>query len=326
MRQPQPASTQSTTYEPLKVVSSTNSEYYFLYEINITTDSWGNTAVFYDGTPQFVQPYQSGFYRKWTSSGYTQTQPVSNVSAIIKYNGSTTPPSGSPTTATTVNVVITMTTPVANTFSYSFVIQPKTTSLSSITVNDATVSTTFDGTNQDQSNNFTGNLNQPILISYKGTGATTYGPSSTPPTNAGTYLVTASITGTVDYTSASTTSNLTINKITHVDFFEQNTIQSQYTGSPVPVTFTTIPSGLSYTVKYNGSLTPPTNIGAYTIVGQITDSNVVSNATGVVSSGLFTIVKSNQITSSTANSTTLVRATYSYAMNKFLVDFVGTYQ
>ena len=42
-----------------------------------------------------------------------------------------------------------------------------------------------------------------LTLSYSGTGGTTYGPSSTPPTNAGSYTVTASVAASGIYTAAS---------------------------------------------------------------------------------------------------------------------------
>jgi hypothetical protein len=53
-----------------------------------------------------------------------------------------------------------------------------------------------------------------VTLSYSGTGATTYGPSATPPTNVGTYLVTAQTAGNVNNTAGtSTAAALTINKV-----------------------------------------------------------------------------------------------------------------
>jgi hypothetical protein len=326
---PDPGTVLASEYKPLEVISSTNAKYVYRYALPITTDAYGNKGVFYDGTPATVFPYDGGFFIKYSGTNPAlagSLDVVYNVVATTKYNGSTTPPIGSSTTPTNVSVVVTMTSPAVNTFSFSYVLQPQAVLLRTIEKKSAYVEVKYNGVSQPQSDNFTSNLDQPISISYKGINATTYGPSSTPPTNAGTYLVTASITGTSAYSSASVTSYLTIKQLANVEVFNQNSYSAYYTASPIPVTFSTIPAGLSYTVKYTGSLTPPTNIGSYTIVGQISDSNVSPNALGTVISGEFSITKSNQIPSSTANSTTIVRATYSYAINKFLVDFVGTYQ
>src|SRR5664280_2741667 len=46
-----------------------------------------------------------------------------------------------------------------------------------------------------------------------------------------------------------------------------------YTGSPLAATATTVPSGLTVNLTYNGNSTAPTAAGSYTVVGTISDSN-----------------------------------------------------
>jgi hypothetical protein len=55
-------------------------------------------------------------------------------------------------------------------------------------------------------------LSPAVTLSYTGTSGTTYGPTSTAPTAAGSYTVTASFAGNVDYAAASDTASLTIGK------------------------------------------------------------------------------------------------------------------
>src|SRR5262249_10902314 len=55
-------------------------------------------------------------------------------------------------------------------------------------------------------------LSPAVTFSYAGTGSTTYGPTATVPTNAGTYQATASFAGNANYNSASNTADITINK------------------------------------------------------------------------------------------------------------------
>ena len=57
-------------------------------------------------------------------------------------------------------------------------------------------------------------LGPAVTFSYVGTGTTTYGPTATAPTNAGTYQATASFAGNSNYTSASNAAALTIDKAT----------------------------------------------------------------------------------------------------------------
>jgi hypothetical protein len=55
-------------------------------------------------------------------------------------------------------------------------------------------------------------LSPAVTFSYAGSGTTTYPASSTPPTGAGTYTATASFAGNANYTGASGSASITINK------------------------------------------------------------------------------------------------------------------
>ncbi len=55
-----------------------------------------------------------------------------------------------------------------------------------------------------------------------------------------------------------------------------------YTGSPQSVTATTNPSGLSVTITYNGSSTPPTNAGTYAVVATISSPDYTGSASGTM--------------------------------------------
>ncbi|MGB8715757.1 MAG: MBG domain-containing protein [Rhodanobacteraceae bacterium] len=57
-------------------------------------------------------------------------------------------------------------------------------------------------------------------------------------------------------------------------------LSSVYDGSPHAVAATTDPSGLSYSVTYDGSSTPPTNAGEYSVVATITDPGYVGTGSG----------------------------------------------
>ena len=63
---------------------------------------------------------------------------------------------------------------------------------------------------------------------------------------------------------------------------KNNTISKVYDGSPKIVTATTKPLDLSYIVTYNGSTTPPTNAGTYTIVATIDDNFYTGTITGTL--------------------------------------------
>jgi|GEM_PF-850530 len=64
-----------------------------------------------------------------------------------------------------------------------------------------------------------------------------------------------------------------------------------YDGSSKSVSVTTVPSGLSFSVTYNGSSTVPTNAGNYAVVATVTDANYQGNASGtlVVSKAAATV-------------------------------------
>ena len=60
---------------------------------------------------------------------------------------------------------------------------------------------------------------------------------------------------------------------------KNNTISKVYDGSPKIVTATTKPLDLAYIVTYNGSKTPPTNAGTYTVVATIDDNFYAASKT-----------------------------------------------
>ena len=55
-----------------------------------------------------------------------------------------------------------------------------------------------------------------------------------------------------------------------------------FTGSSLPVTATTNPSGLGVTVLYNGSATPPTAAGSYTVTATVNDPNHTGSTSGTL--------------------------------------------
>ncbi|HEY4354974.1 MAG TPA: MBG domain-containing protein [Acidobacteriaceae bacterium] len=126
-----------------------------------------------------------------------------------------------------------------------------------------------------------------VSISYTGTSSTTYGPSTTPPTNVGTYAVTATLTN-ANYTGTQS-GTLTINQAT-ATISLTNTVQT-YTGSPLAVTATTTPVGLStVSINYTGtgsttyapSTTAPTNVGTYAVTATLTNANYTGTQSGTL--------------------------------------------
>ena len=125
--------------------------------------------------------------------------------------------------------------------------------------------------NDVTSNVYTGNpfvitaTTKPLNLAY----IVTYNGSTTPPTDAGTYTVVATIDD--NFYAASKTSTFIIQKaVATITISNSSPI---YDGNPKSVTVVTVPSTLNRTVTYNGSTTPPTNAGAYTVVVTINDIN-----------------------------------------------------
>ena len=122
-------------------------------------------------------------------------------------------------------------------------------------------------------------------FSYSGTGATTYGPSATRPTNAGTYSVTVSLSASSDgyYNAATASASFTIAKAIPI----VNPTIGTYTynlASPVaqgPNTATNNGTGTTYTYSYTGtgfttygpSSTRPTDGGTYTVITTLAASS-----------------------------------------------------
>ena len=107
----------------------------------------------------------------------------------------------------------------------------------------------------------------------------TYDGSTQAPTDAGSYAVVATIDDP-NYTG-STSGTLVIDKATAT--LSLSDLTQTYDGSPKPVSVTTSPGGVAYTVTYDGSSTPPTAVGDYSVLATITDPNYQGDpASGVL--------------------------------------------
>ena len=106
---------------------------------------------------------------------------------------------------------------------------------------------------------------KPTNLSY----IVTYNGSITPPTNAGTYTVVATIND--NFYQGSTTGIFIIQKADAT--ITISNLSQIYDGNPKSVTVVTVPSTLNRTVTYNGSTTPPTNVGKYKVDVTINDIN-----------------------------------------------------
>ena len=104
----------------------------------------------------------------------------------------------------------------------------------------------------------------------------TYNGSSTVPTNAGTYAVVSTITD-VNY-QGTTSGSLVISKATAT--VSLNNLTATYNGSTHAAIATTVPSGLTVGITYDGLSTVPTSIGSYAVVATISDANYQGTASG----------------------------------------------
>jgi hypothetical protein len=97
--------------------------------------------------------------------------------------------------------------------------------------------------------------------------AITYNGSFTPPTNPGTYAVSATLTND-DYQAAPASGTLVIAKATAT--VTLGDLSRTYSGNAQTVTATTSPAGLgTVTIAYDGSATPPTSAGSYSVTATL---------------------------------------------------------
>jgi hypothetical protein len=122
-----------------------------------------------------------------------------------------------------------------------------------------------------------------------------YNGGSAAPTNAGTYAVTGDFTPT-DTTNYSTLNdasagNFIINKATPTLSVTNSPVT--YNGSPQAATVSASVAGSAVTdIKYNGSLTAPTNAGTYAITGDFTPTDTTNyNTLNDAAAGNFIINK-----------------------------------
>ena len=138
-----------------------------------------------------------------------------------------------------------------------------------------------------------------------------YNGSTTVPTSAGTYTITANFTptDTTDYTSLTGASagNFVINKATSSMSVANSPVT--YNGTTQAATVNGSTAGTVSSVKYNGSTTVPTSAGTYTITANFTptDTTDYTSLTGA-SAGNFVINKATS-SMSVANSPLIYNGT-----------------
>jgi hypothetical protein len=106
----------------------------------------------------------------------------------------------------------------------------------------------------------------------------TYDGSPTPPTAVGSYAVVA----TVDDPNYEGSASGTLVIARGVATITLSGLDTVYSGSPQSVTAQTSPAGLSITITYNGSSTPPADAGNYAVVATVNDPNYAGSASGTL--------------------------------------------
>ena len=132
---------------------------------------------------------------------------------------------------------------------------------------------------------------KPTNLSY----IVTYNGSTTPPTNAGTYTVVATIND--NFYQGSVTGTFTIEQLSTT--ITLSNLTQTYDGNPKPVTVSIPLTNINYTVNYNGSTTPPTDVGTYNVVVTINDPNYQGTKTATLTVAPQTLSITTQCPSKT---------------------------
>ena len=97
------------------------------------------------------------------------------------------------------------------------------------------------------------------------------------PTNAGSYIVTATVNDPNYIGGANGT--LIIAQATATISFSTGTLNQTYNGTPKTVATTTTPPGLNVNLNFTGT---PTNAGSYPVTATVNDPNYTGSATGTI--------------------------------------------
>ena len=156
-------------------------------------------------------------------------------------------------------------------------------STTTVTVSNAT----YDGNPHGGTASVTGagGLNQSLTVTYSGRNTTVYGPSTTPPTNAGEYKASASYPGDANHSGSSDSKDYTIFQATSLTVVVCPA-SVVFTGSPLtPCTATATGVGglnTGVSVTYTNNVNPGTATASATYPGD-------NNHTGSSGSATFTI-------------------------------------
>jgi len=156
----------------------------------------------------------------------------------------------------------------------------------------------------------TGGLNQSLTVTYNGRNATVYGPTNTPPTNAGDYTASASYPGDANHIGSSDSHDYSIFAAGSVT--QASVTDAIYDGNPHGASASVTGAGglsQSVTVTYTGrnttiygpATTPPTNAGDYTASGSYAGD---ANHTASNDSKDYSILPAGSVTQASVNDAT----------------------
>ncbi|SHG55070.1 gliding motility-associated C-terminal domain-containing protein [Flavobacterium micromati] len=297
--------TNAGTYKVVATIASdanyngeTSADYAFnIVAATSTISVTGNTNFTYSGAAQ-------------GPATVLATGSTGAVSYVYEGTGSTTygPSASLPTNAGTYKVVATIASDAnyngETSADYAFNIVAATSTIS-VTGN---TNFTYSGAAQGPATVLATGSTGAVSYVYEGTGSTTYGPSATLPTNAGTYKVVASVASDANYTGvtsadyafniAAATSTISVTGNTNFTYTGtgQGPATVNATGSIGVVSYVYEGTG---STTYGPSATLPTNAGTYKVVATIASD---TNYTGVTSADYtFEIAKANPIIGSFVN-------------------------
>jgi hypothetical protein len=98
--------------------------------------------------------------------------------------------------------------------------------------------------------------------------------------NGQTLSVTFTPNDTGDYSTASSTATINVNKA--LATVTLGGLSATYNGTPRPATATTVPANLVVSFTYGGSATAPAAVGNYAVVATVNDSNYTGSASGTL--------------------------------------------
>jgi len=153
---------------------------------------------------------------------------------------------------------------------------------SSVTVT-GTTSFTYTGSAQGPSTASVTGSTGAVTYSYSNSGGTSYGPSATQPTNAGSYTVTATVTADSNYNTASSTASVfSIGKATPTATLAVSNSPTTYDGTAKSATVgitSSAPAGGSVTNISTGGATTQTAAGTYAVTANFVPTDTANYTT-----------------------------------------------